>query len=387
MLSPETNRLIVNQQELINIIALTKLKSLNLTDLKLLFESAGSATAVLEHSKNIRQLLPTASDRLVRALAYTGDALRVAEKEMVFIENKHIRTLTISDNDYPQRLKECADAPLVLYACGDTDFNRKHVICMVGTRKCTEYGREICNAFVSQLKELVPDTLIVSGLAYGIDICSHRAALANEMDTVGVVAHGLDNVYPSAHRQTAVEMVRSGGGMLTEYTTNTRPEKMNFVRRNRIVAGMSDACIVVESAAKGGSLITAHMAMDYNREVFAFPGRTFDEQSAGCNHLIMNHEAMLITSASEFVAAMGWESAQATSKHEAIQQELFLELNKDELAVVNMLKNTEDEHINAISAATGINFSSASAILFELEMKGVVKSLGGARYRLIRTGL
>lgn len=377
----------MDAQELRNAIALTKLKSLTLMDLKTLFDSVGSATAVIELSKDIRSVLPNASKKLVNIFANTDEAMKLADEEMVYIEQKGIRALAMSDDAYPQRLKECADAPLVLYGVGKTDFNRNHIISMVGTRQCTEYGRELCDTFVAELKSLIPDALIVSGLAYGIDICSHRAALANNIDTVGVVAHGLDIVYPTVHRQTAVSMVRSGGGLLTEYTHGTPIAKMNFVRRNRIVAGMSDACIVVESAIKGGSLITARLAADYNRDVFTFPGRVGDSQSEGCNHLIANNEAQMIMTASDFIERMGWESATTTLKQQATQQELFLTLTKDERTIVDVLKNTDSEHINNISTASGINFSTTSAVLFELEMKGVVKSLGGSRYKLLRKGV
>lgn len=372
-----------NQQELIYAIALTKQKTLSLLNMRLLFEKAGSATEVFVHRKDIKSLVTDANDRLVHALDNVDEALRAAEKEVEFISKKNMKAMTMNDEDYPQRMLECADAPLVLYSCGSANLNRAHVLCMIGTRKCTEYGKEICNNFVAELKELVPDVLVVSGLAYGIDINAHRASLTNGIDTVAVLAHGLDNIYPSLHRSTAVEMIAKGGGLLTEYTTNTTPEKINFVRRNRIVAGISDACVVVESAAKGGSLITAGLALDYNREVFAFPGRVYDESCAGCNNLIKNHEATLLTSAEEFVTAMHWVNVEKKST-KAIQQELFIDLNEEETLIVNAIRNVEDKHVNQIVIDTNIPYSRASMILFDLEMKGVVKALGGARYRLIR---
>ena len=317
------------------------------------------------------------------AFADVDVALKEAEQEMEFVEKKNLKVFTLMDEDYPGRLRECEDAPLVLFYCGSADLNSPHIINMVGTRKCSEYGKEICKNFIADLKRMAPDIVIVSGLAYGIDICAHRAALDNGMATVGVLAHGLDTIYPTMHRQTAGEMVHQGGGLLTEYTTHTEPEKLNFVRRNRIVAGLSDACIVVESAKKGGSLITAELAMDYNREVFAFPGRVYDEHSIGCNNLIKQHQATLLTDAKDFLETMGWMTADV-KKPEAIQQELFPDLTDEEKALLNTLKDVDEKHINQIAIDTNIPYSRASMILFDLEMKGLVKALGGARYKRCR---
>ncbi len=372
------------EQELIYAIALTKLRSLSQINARMLFEAAGSATEVFVNRKDLRSLVPEANERLMHALDNVDEALAIAEKEMQFISSKKVKAMVMTDDAYPKRMLECTDAPLVLYGYGNVDFNRAHVLNIIGTRKCSEYGKELCSNFVAELKQLMPDVLIVSGLAYGIDINAHRAALANGMDTVGVLAHGLDNIYPSLHRPTAIEMVHNGGGLLTEYTTCTTPEKGNFVRRNRIVAGICDACVVVESAAHGGSLITAGLAIDYNRDVFAFPGRVYDESSAGCNNLIKKHEAALITCAEDFAIAMGWHVPNAKKKKEAIQQELFPNLSADEQKIVSALSLADDKHINQISIDTNISFNQASMILFDLEMKGIIKALGGARYRLVR---
>lgn len=370
----------MDTQEIISTIAVTKLKGLSLLNARTLVEAMGSASEVLAHRKDIVKMIPHASPRLVEAFADVDVALKEAEQEMEFVEKKHLKVFMLNDDEYPGRLRECEDAPLILYYCGSANLNSPHMINIVGTRKCSEYGRDICRNFVKELKQLLPDTVIVSGLAYGIDICAHRAALENGMATVGVLAHGLDNIYPSMHRQTAAEMVHQGGGLVTEYTTNTEPEKMNFVRRNRIVAGLCDACIVVESAKKGGSLITAELAMDYNRDVFAFPGRVYDEHSIGCNHLIKQHQATLLTDAKDFLEAMGWITADV-KKAEAIQQELFPDLTEEERALLNTLKDVDDKHINQMAIETNIPYSRASMILFDLEMKGLVKALGGARYK------
>ena len=374
----------MNSQEIIAAIALTKLKGLSLLNARILMEALGSASEVFVHRKDIVSLIPDASKRLVEAFADVDEAMKMAEEEMAFIEQKRLKVFTLLDEDYPQRLKECEDAPLVLYYCGSANLNSQRVINIVGTRKCSEYGREVCNNFIADLKRYYPDTLIVSGLAYGIDVCAHRAALDNGMATVGVLAHGLDTIYPSMHRKIAADMVHQQGGLLTEYTTHTTPEKGNFVRRNRIVAGLCDACIVVESSAKGGSLITAELAMEYNRDVFAFPGRVYDEYSQGCNNLIRRQRATLITCASDLLDAMGWENPLANaSKPKAVQQELFPDFTDEERALVNTLKSVDDKHINQIAIDANIPYSRASMILFDLEMKGIVKALGGARYKLI----
>ncbi len=371
-----------NHQEQLYSIALTKLPSLSLTNAFSLVKAAGSATEVFANRKDIAKIIPDANEKLTLALENVDDALRRAEQEIEFAISKRIRVLTINDKDYPQRMLQCDDAPLVLYYYGNAELNRTHVINIIGTRKCTEYGREICNNFVSELKKALPDTLIVSGLAYGIDVEAHKAALNNGMDTVGVLAHGLDTIYPAPHRQTAACMVQNGGGLITEYTSHTTPERINFVRRNRIVAGISDACIVVESAYKGGSLITAQMALDYNREVMAFPGRVYDDNSAGCNNLIKNHAANLITNAEDFINMMGWESH--TNKKTAVQQSLFPEFTADEQLIINALNGNEDKHINQLMSETGLTHSAISTILFQLEMNNIVKALGGARYHLCR---
>ena len=259
-------------------------------------------------------------------------------------------------------------------------MNRLHIIAMVGTRMATPYGKQFCADFVRDLAALCPDVVIVSGLAYGIDIHSHRAALANHLPTIGVLAHGLDRLYPYHHRQTAKEMI-SNGGLLTEYLTETNPDPFNFVERNRIVAGMTDATIVVESALKGGSLITASLANSYNRDCFAVPGKIGDEFSKGCNQLIKDNKASLITNAEDFINAMGWQTTSA--KPEAIQRNLFVELSDEEALVVKILQQRGDLHINTLTVEANMPIHQLTSMLFGLEMKGVVKALVGGVYHLL----
>ncbi|MCM1313017.1 MAG: DNA-processing protein DprA [Bacteroides sp.] len=372
----------MSDKETICTMALARVKSLSLSNAQLLYRSMGTAEAVFEHKDHIRDCVPDATDRLVAALKNTDEAVRRAEAEMEFVQRNNIRCLCMNDSEYPQRLKECGDAPLCLFYCGTADLNAVRTISIVGTRRCTEYGKDLCRNFIADLKRCQSDILVVSGLAYGVDIHAHRAAIENGMDTVGVLAHGLDMIYPSAHRQTAAQMVRQGG-LLTEYMSSTVPDKGNFVRRNRIVAGICDATVVVESAAHGGGLITAELAESYHRDVFAFPGRVYDEYSEGCNRLIKDNRAVLIQSAEDFVSAMRWDNPQSAKK-EPRQQELFIELTAEEQLIVDALRRVDDKPINQIVVESGIPYSRVSVLMFELEMKGVVIPIGGARYRLLR---
>ena len=282
----------MTEQETLYMMALTRVPALNLTGLHVLIEEMGSATAVYENRKRMREVLSSASQNTLDALASMDSHLARAEQEWEFCQQNHIRPLGLHDEDYPQRLRDCPDAPVLLYYLGTSDLNATHIVSMVGTRQITPYGKDLCRSFVHDLREACPDVLIVSGLAYGIDVHSHRAALDEGLPTIGVLAHGLNQIYPTHHRATAMQMV-SQGGLLTEYMSGTAIDKRNFVQRNRIVAGMADAVVVVESAERGGSLITAEIALSYNRQVWAFPGRIYDSYSAGCNNLIASNSASL----------------------------------------------------------------------------------------------
>ena len=264
----------MNSDERICSIALTLCPGIGHIGAKRLIEGMGSAAEVFSRRKELPEIMPGVNPGVVTALDCPAAFLR-AEQEMEFVEKNRLSCLTLKDEAYPSRLRECEDAPIVLFFKGNTNFNRLHVIDMVGTRRATDYGKQFCADFLRDLAVLCPDVLVVSGLAYGIDIHAHRAALANHLPTVAVLAHGLDRIYPYVHRKTAIDMLAQGG-LLTEFLTGTNPDKHNFVSRNRIVAGMSDATIVVESAAKGGSLITAELAEGYHRDCFAVPGRVTD---------------------------------------------------------------------------------------------------------------
>jgi DNA processing protein len=265
----------------------------------------------------------------------------------------------------------------MLYFKGKANFNSEKVISIVGTRESTEYGERMCNKLIEDLVE--HDVLIVSGLAYGIDICAHKASVKNNLATVGVFAHGLDKVYPAIHKSTADKMLKNGG-LLTDFTSNTRPNPENFPRRNRIVAGISDATIVIESKKDGGSLITADIANSYSRDVFAYPGRVGDSTSEGCNNLIKQNKAALIQSAADIIYLLGWE--QHKQKKKNTQKQLFIELNQEEELVVNVLKERESINIDDLCFSTKMPMSKVSALLLNLEFSGIVKSLPGKVYKL-----
>lgn len=372
-------------QELYNTLVLARLGFWHIDKMQVLYRQVDNATDIMRHSHDIRALLPEAPPRLVALFRNTTEIRRRVEEEMRWAERHHVEILTPKDERYPQRLLECADAPLALYHRGTADLNAGRVVCVVGTRHCTPYGQDLIRRFMADLQRFCPDVLIVSGLAYGVDIHAHRQALHQGLPTVGVLAHGLDTLYPPTHRDTAEEMT-THGGLLTEYTTCTNADKANFVRRNRIVAGMSDACVLVESAARGGGLITARLSRDYSRDTFAFPGPVGAEYSEGCNRLIRDNGAALITSAEDFVDAMGWKTDYMLRKvrREGIERQLFPTLSPDEQRVVDALTATNDLTINQLSVRANLPMPALSSLLFQLEMQGIVKSMAGGSYHLIR---
>lgn len=375
----------MSEQQIYYTIALTRMTGFNFQTALQLYQELGSGQAVYEHRNDIRDVLPDCSKRLAEALKDWSLPLTRAAQEMEFISKHHIQVLCYGDEHYPTRLMECPDAPIILYYIGTANLNRAHIINMVGTRRCTIYGQDLIRNFMVSLRQLCPEVLIVSGLAYGIDICAHRNALASGFDTVAVLAHGLDELYPPAHRETAKQMLTQGG-LLTEYMSESHVDKMNFVRRNRIVAGLCDATVLVESAAKGGGLITCSIAQDYNRNVFAFPGAIGAKTSEGCNCLIRDNGAQLITSAEDLMKAMGWQSVSLLqqAKSQGIERSCFPSLNEEEQTIVKALDEAGDLQMNLLSIKTNIPIGSLTAQLFQLEMKGVVRPLAGGCYHLLK---
>lgn len=310
--------------------------------------------------------------------ALRRDALAAGEREVGYLASGNIKPIYFTDDDYPVRLEGCDDAPVMLYAVGDTDLNSGRIVSIVGTRHATPYGLSFIRDFVSELKARVDDIVIVSGLAYGIDVASHREALACDIPTVGVLAHGLTTIYPAVHRNVAVEMTRHGGMLVTEYRSDAPVHKGNFLARNRIVAGLSDCLVVVESARKGGALLTARIASGYDRDVFAVPGRVGDVYSEGCNRLILNNTAALISSADDLIDAMGWPRREADGG----QLDLPLELSPEQKAVIDYLTLHEDAVINRMSVDLDRPIAKLMALLVDMEFSGLVLNLPGGRYRL-----
>ena len=372
-------------KETIAMMALTRVGYYNLTGILDFYKHAGSATAIIDHRNDVREVIPDASPKLVERIRDCEAHIHRAEEEYEWTQQHGVRILRWGDDAYPQRLAECADAPLILYYKGTADLNQIRVINIVGTRHCTIYGQDIVRHFIDGLREICGNRmLVVSGLAYGVDIAAHRNALEKGFETVGVLAHGLDDLYPPRHRETAKRMLTQGG-LLTEYMTRTNADKMNFVRRNRIVAGMCDATVLVESAAHGGGLITCSIAQEYGREVFAFPGNINQEYSEGCNNLIRKNGATLITSAKDFAESMGWldDRRLERAQKEGIERQMFPDLSPDQQRIVETLQKTNDLQVNMLSNMTGLSVGKVAAEMFELEMKGVARSLPGSVCHLL----
>lgn len=357
-------------------IALTMIKGVGDILARHLLEYFGSAEAVFAEKKQALEKVPGIG-AFTAAEVHQADLLSRAEQELNFVEKNHITCCFLTDERYPTRLRECADAPTVFYFKGNTDLNAKHILSIVGTRSITPYGRGLTENLIQDLALSFPDLLIVSGLAYGVDIHAHRNALANKLPTVGVLAHGLDRIYPSVHRSTAIEMLDEGG-LLTDFPSKTTPDKPNFLKRNRLIAGLADATVVVESAEKGGSLVTADLAFSYGREVYTFPGRTNDPHSKGCNNLIRRNKAGLITSAADLIESLGWRIA--SPEPPQTEPELPFEGTDTGNPVFNLLQSKGEMQIDQITVETGLPVQQVSLILFELEMKGKIIALPGNRY-------
>jgi DNA processing protein len=344
-----------------------------------LMEFMGDEEEIFKGSISKLEAIPRISKRLISEIR-NPEVLRKAEKELEFVIKNNLHLIFYTDEKYPQRLNNCVDAPILMYAKGDVDFNREKVISIVGTRNSTRYGNDFSREFIKELSLKFPDVQIISGLAYGIDICAHRAALENGLSTVAVLGHGLDRIYPYVHRQTAIEITKNGA-LLTEYPSETNPDGHNFVRRNRIVAGMADATIVMESGTKGGSLITADIANSYFREVFALPGRIHDKMSYGCNKLISENKALLLQNTENFISQMGWEMDER--KILPRQTELFHDLTPDEEKVYEILKKDSPKQLNNLSIELNVPLTELLMTLLELEMKNIVTALPGGMYKIV----
>ncbi|WP_316810817.1 DNA-processing protein DprA [Pedobacter heparinus] len=360
---------------LIHKIGLTLLKSVGDVTARNLLDHFGSAEAIFKADKQQLMEISGIGD-VIAGQILNHHVFGIAEKQLGFIRKHRIQVLFYTDKNYPWRLKNCHDAPVLLYYKGNADLNHPRIISVVGSRRATEYGRRLCRELIAHL---VPyGVIIVSGLAYGIDAASHQESLEHQIPTVGVLAHGLDRIYPALHKPIAQKMLLNGG-LLTEFLPDTIPDKENFPKRNRIIAGIADAIVVVEAAAKGGALITADIANSYNKDVYAYPGRTTDQYSAGCNFLIKTNRASLISHAKDLTYFLGWDEV-AVDKSSS-QLEFPLALSKEEQEVLYLLKDTV-MGIDELRVRTGFNQSQLAMHLLNLEMQGVLQALPGKIYRL-----
>lgn len=358
-------------------IAFASLKGLNMVLGQQLLSAVGSEENFFNASESQLGALIGSKNKLLTK-AVRDKALDEASTEAEFITANNISFKYFTDPAFPARLKECDDAPLGIFTIGNCDLNKKHFVSIVGTRHATPYGLSFINNLVSDLSEKIDDLVIVSGLAYGADIAAHRAALDNDIPTIAVFAHGLSTVYPAAHRNDAAKIVQRDGMVVTEYFHSAPIHRGNFLSRNRIVAGLSDCLVVVESAVKGGALVTARIAVQYNRDVFALPGRISDPYSAGCNALIAGNDAALIRNADDLISAMRW----TPHPTEACQKEMFPELTDQEQAVIDYLTANSESRINKLSVDLNITISRLMSVLVDLEFKGLIINYPGGLYRL-----
>ena len=358
-------------------ISLTLIPNIGDVHAKALINHFGKAENIFKAKKKDLEAIEGMGSVRAASIKHFND-FTITEEEIDFIQKYKITPLFITDKNYPQRLLNCYDSPAMLYYRGNANLNQSKIVAIVGTRNNNEYGKAVCEKLVDDLAG--ENILIVSGLAFGIDSIAHRSALKNDLKTVGVLAHGLDRIYPSQNKSLAKEMVGQGG-LLTDFRSKTKPDKQNFPKRNRIVAGISDAIVVIESSIKGGSLITAELGNGYNKDVFAIPGRTNDSKSEGCNYLIKNNKACLITSADDLLEDMGWKEHKKPSAKK--QRELFIELSDDEKIIVNILQVQEQVHIDELYIKSGLTSSAVASGLLTLEMQNVVSSLPGKMYKLI----
>ena len=344
---------------------------------KKLINHCGSAEKVFDTKKNKLLSIDGIGEILLKNLS-DKSVFKLAQQEIDFVEQEKIAFHSFLDDKYPERLKHCIDGPPIIFSSGNIDLRAKRIISIVGTRKITSYGTEFCKKLIEDLAPLNP--VIVSGFAYGVDIMAHQVAMEHNLQTIGVLAHGLNQVYPKTHKKY-ISRMEQNGGFLTEFWSTSNPEKENFVKRNRIVAGMSEATIVIESADRGGSLITATLANDYNRDVFAVPGRITDKYSQGCNNLIKTQRAHLLSSAADLVYILNWELENKKTK--TIQKQLFVSLELEEQKVYDYLVQKGKELMDIIALECEFPIYQLSSILLNLELKGVVRPLPGKLFEAI----
>jgi len=363
--------------ELFSTLALLRIEGVGDIVAKKLINHCGSAEGVFTAKKSQLTGIEGIGDILYNNLR-NKDVFKLAEDEMKFVKNSGIKPLFYLEKEYPERLKHCIDGPVVIFTSGDVNLENRKTISIVGTRQMTSYGSDFCRKFIEDLSPL--DPVIISGFAYGVDIHAHQLAMDNNLKTIGVVAHGLNQIYPKPHKKYVAKM-EENGGFITEFWSTSNPDKENFVKRNRIVAGLSEATIIIESADKGGSLITANIANDYNRDVFAVPGRVTDKYSMGCNNLIKQQKANVLTDAADLIYMLNWQLEE--KKQKPVQKQLFVSLDNDEQRVYDYLQKNGKELMDIIALQCEMPIYKMSSLLLNMELKGVIRPLPGKLFEAI----
>ena len=366
----------MNDSELLHLLALLKVEGVGDIVAKKLINHCGSAENIFQLKASKLTSIDGIGQNLIKNLKDKSVFVK-AKAELHYIQKNEINVCFYQDDNYPERLKHCVDGPVLLFYSGTINWNTRKIISIVGTRQITSYGAEFCKKLIEDLAPLNP--IIVSGFAYGVDIVAHQAAIDNNLQTIGILAHGLNQIYPKSHKRYISKMEQNGGFM-TEFWSSSNPEKENFVKRNRIVAGIAEATIVIESAEKGGSLITATMANDYNRDVFAVPGRTSDKLSQGCNNLIKTQRAHLLTSAADVLYILNWE---LENKSKVIQKQLFISLDDDEQKIYDYLQQNGKQLLDVIAIVCDFPIFKTASILLNMELKSVVRPLPGKLFEAI----
>ncbi|MEE9406794.1 MAG: DNA-processing protein DprA [Polaribacter sp.] len=365
----------MKEEKLLAILRLQKSKAVGDILAKKLIVNVGDVTQIFKEKATHLSKINGIGNHAIKHL-FDTENIKHAEQELKYIQENEVEYSYFLEDDYPTNLQHCIDSPILLFKDGNIDFSNDKIISIVGTRNMSSYGRDFCNKLIEELVQYNP--IIVSGFAYGVDICAHKAAIKNKLQTVAVLAHGLEEIYPKVHKKY-INQVNENGGFLTEFWHEETPLRENFLKRNRIVAGISKATIIIESAAKGGSLVTADIANSYDRDVFAVPGRTTDVYSKGCNNLIKNNRAFLLNSAEEVVKMLNWDIKE---KPKTIQKQLFIELNEKEQKIYDLLHQKGQQLLDVISLECNIPIYQLSSILLQMELKGVTKPLPGKIFEL-----
>ena len=362
-------------EKLLAILRLQATKNVGDILAKKLINTVGDVQQIFEEKTSFLSRIPGIGQHIIKNLL-AEENLNRAEEELLYLQQKNISFSYFLEDDYPENLKHCIDGPILIFKDGNLNLNSTKIISIVGTRNITAYGRDFCNQLIEKLQPHNP--IIVSGFAYGVDICAHKAAMKNNLQTIAVLAHGLEEIYPKTHKKYISEIYKNGG-VITEFWHNALPMRENFLKRNRIVAGLSKATIIIESAEKGGSLVTADIANSYNRDVFALSGRVNDTFSKGCNNLIKNNQAHLLTSADDIVKMLNWDLPITKAP---VQNKLFVDLSEPEQKIYDYLHQHGKQHMDAIALACEVPIYQLSSLLLQMELKGVIKPLPGKLFEV-----